>query len=139
VERGEVWWAHVDERQPVVVVSVGPGSVLRAVQIVAPATPAERLGFLIMSGAEAIDADERQRIVSSAGSSVVAVGVEVAIGAEEGLPYEGVVRAALPKAGKLFCTWMLTLSPDCLIERIGILSPEKVRVLENVMELASVE
>jgi mRNA interferase MazF len=136
VERGEVWWAHVDKPRPVVVLSIGAGPDLRAVQIVAPATPAETHGFVILTGAEATDPKERQRIIDSAGSSVVAVGVEVAIGGEEGLPYDGVVRVALPKQGKIFCTWMLTLSKDCLIKRIGVLSPEKLRVLENVMELA---
>ena len=139
MERGEVWWAHLDERRPVVILSVGSGPDLRAAQIVAPATPAERHGFLIMSGAAAVDPNERQRIIGPAGSSVIAVGVEVAVGGEEGLPYDGVVRVALPSEAKVFCTWMLTLSTDCLIKRIGVLSPEKLYMLENVVELAGIE
>jgi mRNA interferase MazF len=139
VERGEVWWAQVDEKRPIVLLSGGAGPEFRAMQIVPPATPAQKHGFVVMSGGEAIDAEKRQRIIDSAGSAVGAVGVEVAIGAEEGLPHEGVVRVALSKEGKIFCTWMLMLSEDCLIERAGVLSPEKLREFDNAMELAAIE
>jgi mRNA interferase MazF len=139
VERGEVWWAEVDEKRPIVLLSGGDGPEFRAMQIVAPATPAEKRGFVVMSGREAIDPEERQRITDSAGSAAGAIGVEVAIGAEEGLPHEGVVRVALPKEGKIFCTWMLTLSKDYLIERVGVLSPEKLRELDNAVALAAID
>jgi mRNA interferase MazF len=139
VERGEVWWALVDEKRLIVLLSGGAGPEFRAMEIVAPATPAEKRGFVVMSGGEAIDAEERRRIIDSAGSAVGAVGVEVSIGAEDGLPQEGVVRVALPKEGKIFCTWMLTLCEDYLIERVGVLSPEKLRELDNALELAAIE
>jgi mRNA interferase MazF len=139
VERGEVWWAQIDEKRPVVLLSGGAGPEFRAMQIVPPATPAEKRGFVLMSGGEAIDAEERRRIIDSAGSAVGAIGVEVGVGTEEGLPQDGAVRVALPKDGKIFCTWMVTLAEDDLIERVGVLSPEKLRELDNAMELAAVE
>jgi mRNA interferase MazF len=83
--------------------------------------------------------EERQRIVTSAGSFVGAVGIEVAIGPEEGLPHHGAVRVALPRDGKIFCTWMVTLDENHLIEWVGVLSPEKLRELDNAMQLAAIE
>ncbi|MDT4991697.1 MAG: mRNA interferase MazF [Actinoplanes sp.] len=51
----------------------------------------------------------------------------------------GVVRVALPRDGRVFCTWLLALTPDYLIGRIGVLSPEKLRQLDNALRLASIE
>lgn len=138
MERGEVWWAQLDEKRPVVLLSGGTGPEFHAMQIVAPATPAQKRGFVVMSGGEAIDAEQRQRIIDSAGSAVAAVGVEVAIGAGEGLTHDGVVRVALCREGKIFCTWLLTLTEDCLIERVGVLSPQKLREFDNALELAAI-
>jgi mRNA interferase MazF len=139
VERGEVWWAQVEEKRPTVILSGGAESGFRAMQIVPPATSVEKRGFVVLSGGEAMDAEERQRIVTSAGSFVGAVGIEVAIGPEEGLPHHGVVRVALPRDGKIFCTWMVTLDENHLIEWVGALSPEKLRELDNAMQLAAIE
>lgn len=136
MERGEIWWVKLDQQRPVVLLSGGPGPEFRAMQIVEPATPAQQLGFVLMSGEQAVDADERRRIVAEAGPDPRAVGIEVFFGAEEGLPEAGVVRVALPKDGTIFCTWSITLDPDHLIERIGVLSPEKQHELDVALQLA---
>jgi mRNA interferase MazF len=138
VERGEVWWAVLDERRPVVLLSGEEASEFRAMQIVAPATIDEKRGFLVLSGAELSDPDA-MRNLASVGTDIRAVGVEVEIGAREGLPYEGVVRVALPRDGHLFCTWLITLTRDYLIERAGALSSAKLRQLERALQLAEIE
>jgi mRNA interferase MazF len=122
---GEVWWARLDGRTPVVVLPDG-----KAVQIVEAATEEQKVGFLLLSGAEAADDDTRARLIAAAGPSVAATGAEVAV---EGL---GVVRVAFPRAGTIFCTWETALTDDDLIERITVLSPGKQRELEIVMRLA---
>ena len=104
-------------------------------QIVAPATSAERRGFLIMSGDQAVDADIRRRKVAGA-RPVQAVLIEVWFGRSEGLPEEGVVRVALPQDRTIFCTWATSLDEEFLLERIGACSPEKLRELDVAMELA---
>lgn len=104
-------------------------------QIVAPATSAERRGFLIMPGDQAVNADVRRRIVADAGP-VQAVGIEVWFGRSEGLAEEGVVRVAIPQDGTIFCTWGTSLNEEFLIERIGACSPGKLRELDVAMELA---
>ena len=104
-------------------------------QIVAPAKSAERRGFLIMSGAQAVDVDVRRRIVADA-RPVQAVGIEVWFGRSEGLAEEGVVRVALPQDGTIFCTWGMSLNEEFLIERIGACSPEKLHELDVAVELA---
>ncbi|WP_433343788.1 hypothetical protein [Micromonospora sp. CA-111912] len=139
MERGEVWWAQIDEKRPVVLLSGGAGPEFRAMQIVEPATPAQRLGFVLMSGEQAVDADELRRIVKEAGPDPRAIGIEVFFGAEEGLGESGVVRVALPKDGKIFCTWSTTISEEYLIERIGTLSPAKQHELDVALELAGGE
>lgn len=139
MERGELWWAQFDHKQPVVLLSRGAGPELLAVQIVAPATPAEKEGFLLMSGAQAVDAEQRRRIIEAAGPNVRAIGIEVFFGAQEGLAEDGVVRVALPMEGKTFCTWMLSLGAEYLIERIGVLSPAKQRELDVAMWLSGAE
>jgi mRNA interferase MazF len=104
-------------------------------QIVAPATSAERRGFLIMAGDQAVDADGRRRIVAEA-RPVQAVMIEVWFCRSEGLAEEGVVRVALPQDETIFCTWGMSLSEEFLIERIGACSPEKLHELDVAMELA---
>lgn len=139
MERGELWWVHFDDERPVVLLSGGAGPEFRAVQIVAPATPVEKQGFVLMSGEQAVDADERRRIVEAAGLDARAIGIEVFFGAREGLAEEGVVRVALPMDGKIFCTWTLSLGGEYLIERIGVLSPAKQRELDVAMKLSGAE
>ena len=108
---------------------------VQVMQIVAPATSAQRRDFLIMSGDQAVDADVRRRIIAQA-PPVKGVGIEVWFGRSEGLAAEAVVRVALPQAGKIFCTWGMSLNDDFLIERIGACSPEKLHELDVAMELA---
>jgi mRNA interferase MazF len=139
MERGELWWAQFDDKRPVVLLSGGAEPEFRAVHIVAPATPAEKQGFVLMSGEQAVDADERCRIVEAAGPDARAIGIEVFFGTQEGLAEDGVVRVALPMDGKIFCTWMLSLGGEYLIERIGVVSPAKQRELDVAMELSGAE
>jgi mRNA interferase MazF len=138
VKRGEVWWALIDERRPVVLLSGGGASEFRAMQIVAPASIEERRGYLLLSGEQASESRAMQR-VASAGADIRGVGVEVEIGTPEGLPYEGVVRVALPRDGHIFCTWLVTLTPEYLVERAGTLSSMKLGELDNALRLAGIE
>jgi mRNA interferase MazF len=128
VRSGEIWWARLDGRTPVVLLGGGA-----AIRIVAPATAGQKRGFVVLSGAEAADDHTRQRLLAAADPSVGAVGAEVAI---DGL---GVVRVAFPRAGQIFCTWETALAADDLIERIGALPPETQRQLDVVMRLARAE
>jgi mRNA interferase MazF len=139
MERGEVWWAQVDEKRPVVLLSGGAGPEFLAMQIVEPATPAQKLGFVVMSGEQAVDIDERRRILEEAGPDPLAIGIEVFFGSGEGLAESGVVRVALPKAGKIFCTWGTTVDEESLIKRIGTLSPAKQHELDVALALAGRE
>ncbi|SCL29032.1 mRNA interferase MazF [Micromonospora pallida] len=139
MERGELWWARFPDERPVVLLSGGAGPEFRAVQVVAPTTPAEKQGFVLMSGEQAVDADERRRVVEAAGPDARAIGIEVFFGTQEGLAQDGVVRVALPMDGKIFCTWALSLGGESLVERIGVLSPAKQRELDVAMELSGTE
>lgn len=135
MQRGELWWAQIDEKRPVVLLSRDARPEVSVIQIVAPATSAEKRGFLIMSGDQVVDADNRRRILADA-DPVQAVGIEVWFGSSEGLAEEGVVRVALPQDGTMFCTWAMSLSEEFLMERIGVCSPEKLHELDVAMELA---
>jgi mRNA interferase MazF len=139
VERGEVWWAQIDERRPVVLLSGGAGPEFLAMQIVEPATALQKVGFVVMAAEQAADLDERRRIVEEAGPEPRAIGIEVFFGAEEGLEERGVVRLALPMEGKIFCTWETTVGVECLIEKIGVLSPAKQHELGIALSLAGRE
>jgi mRNA interferase MazF len=88
VQPGEVWWVEFDQRRPVVLLSGDEASGFQVVQVVA-----------------------------AADVSISDWGIEVALGAGEGLPFEGVVRFAFPRPGYTPCTWLTTLSPDDLLER----------------------
>ena len=110
MRRGEVWWAQLDERRAVVLLSGDETSELRGMQVVPPAD---------------VDID--------------GVAVEVRLGAREGLPAGGVVRVALPRAGFIPCVWLVTVGHDDLIERAGVLSPAKLRRLEDMLRVAGLE
>jgi len=110
MDRGEVWWALLDEKRPVVLLSGDEAAELRAMQIVAPA-----------------DLD------------IADVGIEVRLGAEEGLANDGVVRVALPRSGLIPCTWLVTLTRDDLIAQAGRLSPTKLSELADALRLARLE
>jgi mRNA interferase MazF len=131
VEAGEVWWARLDGRTPVVLLPGFP-----AMWVVAAATAEQKRGFVVLTGAEAADDRTRERIIAAAGPGSGAVGAEVSIGTPEGLPFDGVVRVAFPREGQIFCTWETALTAEDLIERAGMLSAEKRRELEIVLRLA---
>ena len=106
MQRGEVWWMEFDERRLVVLLSGDDASGLQVMQVVAPA-----------------------------GVDITGLGVEVAVGAMEGLPFEGVLRFAFPRPGFTPCTWLTTVSRDDLIERAGALSSAKLSEIENALRL----
>ena len=81
MRRGEVWWAEFDERRPVVLLSEEEPSGSRAMQVVAPA-----------------------------GTDISGWGIEVAVGVQEGLPFDGVLRFAFPHPGFTPCTWLTKLA-----------------------------
>ncbi|MEV0458302.1 hypothetical protein [Catellatospora methionotrophica] len=108
-------------------------------QIVAAATAAEKQGFVVLSGQQATDSRLLRQVIDSAGTGVRGIGVEVEVGAREGLCPEGVVRVALARDGHVFCTWQATLTKESLIERAGELSPAKLDELANALRLARVE
>lgn len=107
MQRGEVWWVEFDERRLVVLLSADDASGIRAMQVVAPA-----------------------------GVDVSGLGVEVQVGATEGLPFEGVLRFAFPRPGFTPCTWLTTMSRDDLIERAAVLSSAKLSEIEDALRLS---
>jgi mRNA interferase MazF len=107
MQRGEVWWVEFDERRPVVLLSGEEPSGFRAMQVVAPA-----------------DTD------------ISGLGIEVAVGVLEGLPFEGVLRFGFPWPGFTPCTWLTTLNRDDLIERAGALSPAKLSEIDDALRAA---
>jgi mRNA interferase MazF len=107
MQRGEVWWVEFDERRPVVLLSGDDESGFQAVQVVAPADV-----------------------------SIDGLGVEIAVGAAAGLPFEGVLRFAFPRPGFTPCTWLTTLSADDLIEQAGALPAAKVAEIEDAVRLS---
>jgi len=147
MRRGEVWWARLDERCPVVLLSVvsadsaerstssGDGvAEARAIRVVAPATAEQTRGFRLLSAAQA-----SEPAAAAPAPGVRAVGIEVSIGADAGLVPDGVVRVALPRAGHIFCTWLVSLTPEYLLERAGTLSPAKLDELALALRLAGIE
>ncbi|WP_328531153.1 type II toxin-antitoxin system PemK/MazF family toxin [Nocardioides sp. NBC_00368] len=110
MQRGEIWWVEFDERRPVVLLSGDDPSGIQVMQVVAPA-----------------------------GVDITGLGVEVAVGAPEGLPFEGVLRVALPRPGVTPCTWLTRLSRDDLIERAGALSSAKLGEIDAALRLADPE
>lgn len=139
MRRGEVWWAVIGERCPVVLLSGDGGPEFRALRIVAPATDEQKRGFVVLSAEEAADSHAMRQVIDSAGPGVGGVGVEVQIGTHEGLPYDGVVRLAFPRDGHIFCTWLVTLTRESLIERAGALSRTKLHQLAHALRLAQIE
>ena len=104
MHRGEIWWAEFDERRPVVLLSEdGPA------------------GFLVM------------QVVAPAGADITGWGIEVTVGTQEGLPFEGVLRLAFPRPGFTPCTWLTTLGRDDLIGQAGTLSREKLTEVDDAL------
>ncbi|MEU9886405.1 type II toxin-antitoxin system PemK/MazF family toxin [Sphaerisporangium sp. NPDC051011] len=104
MRRGDVWWADFGERRPVVLLS---GDEVR--------------GFRAM------------QIVPAAGVDITGLGIEVAVGAEVVLPFEGVLRMAFPHPGFTPCTWVTMVTRDDVIERAGALSAAKLDEIEDAL------
>lgn len=104
MRRGEVWWADFDERRPVVLLSEEEPSGFRAMQVVAPA-----------------DTD------------ISGLGIEVAVGSREGLPFDGVLRFGFAWPGLIPCTWLTTVSRKDLIERAGAVSAGKLSEIADAL------
>ncbi|MER6194381.1 type II toxin-antitoxin system PemK/MazF family toxin [Streptomyces cyaneofuscatus] len=107
MRHGEVWWVQFDERRLVVVLSGDETSGFRVMQVVAPA-----------------------------GVDISGLGIEVTVGAGEGLPFEGVLRLAFPRPGLTPCTWLTTVSRDDLMERAAVLSSAKLSEIDDALRLA---
>ncbi|MEX5636608.1 type II toxin-antitoxin system PemK/MazF family toxin [Parafrankia sp. FMc2] len=109
MRRGEVWWADFGERRPVILLSEEAHMEFRAMQIVDPAT---------------VD--------------ITGVGLEVTVGAVEGLPLDGVVRVAFPRPGLIPCTWLATVTERDVIERAGVLPEAKLDEIERALRLGGI-
>jgi mRNA interferase MazF len=107
MQRGEVWWVEFDERRPVVLLSEDESS-----------------GFVAM------------HVVPPAGADISDLGIEVAVGVVDGLPFEGVLRFGFPWPGFTPCTWLTTLRRDDLIERAGTLSAAKLSEIDDARRAA---
>ncbi|WP_329286628.1 type II toxin-antitoxin system PemK/MazF family toxin [Streptomyces sp. NBC_00691] len=104
---GEVWWVQFDERRLVVLLSGDEPAGIRVMQVVTPA-----------------------------GVDLSGLGIEVRVGAGEGLPFEGVLRLAFSRPGFTPCTWLTTVSRDDLIERAAVLSSLKLNEIDDALRLA---
>ncbi|MEU9919253.1 type II toxin-antitoxin system PemK/MazF family toxin [Streptomyces sp. NPDC051001] len=107
MQRGEVWWVGSDERRLFILLSGDDASGIRAMQVVAPA-----------------------------GVDMSGLGVEVRVGAMDGLPFEGVLRLAFPRPGFTPCTWLTTVSRNDLVERVAVLSSAKLKEIDDAVRLA---
>ncbi|GAB3894414.1 hypothetical protein GCM10029964_072840 [Kibdelosporangium lantanae] len=104
MRRGEVWWADLGEPRPVVLLSGDETSGFQALCVVAPS-----------------------------GMDVSGLGVEVPIGAIDGLPHEGVVRLGFPTPGFLLCTWLTTVTAASLTSLATVLTPAKLDEIDEAL------
>jgi mRNA interferase MazF len=104
MRRGEIWWVQFDEQRPVVLLSGEGPSGFEAMQVVAPA-----------------DTD------------ISGLCIEVEVGVREGLPFDGVLRFAIPRPGLTPCTWLTTVGPEDLIERAGTVSAPKLSEIDDAL------
>ena len=104
MRRGEIWWAEFGERRPVVLLS-----------------EEEPSGFRVML------------VVPPSGADISGLGIEVAVGVREGLPFEGVLRFGFGWPGFTPCTWLTTLSRDDLTERAGALPAAKLSEIDDAL------
>jgi mRNA interferase MazF len=108
--RGDVWSVQFDERRPVLLLAVEGGSAFRSIQLVDPA-----------------------------GEDISGYAVEVSVGIEDGLPFEKVVRFAIPKPGFTPCTWLANLDREDLIEWIGAIPEGRVEAIEDALGSAGLD
>jgi mRNA interferase MazF len=109
LRRGEVWWADFGEPRPVVLLLKAADAQFRCMQIVAPA-----------------DID------------ITGHGLEVPLGAADGLSLEGVVRVVFPRPGLVPCTWLVAVTEEDVLECIGVLPQAKLKQIEEAMRLAGI-
>ncbi|KOU21842.1 growth inhibitor PemK [Streptomyces sp. WM6368] len=76
------------------------------------------------------------QVVAPAGVDLGGLGIEVRVGAGDGVPCEGVLRLAFPRPGFTPCTWLTTVSRDDLIERAAVLSSAKLNEIDDALRLA---
>lgn len=110
MQRGEVWWVEFDELRPVVLLSGDETSGFQTMQIVPPS-----------------------------GVDISGLGIEVSIGAIDGLSYEGVVWLGFPNPDFLFCTWLTTVTSESLIERAGVLPLAKLSEIDEALRVSARE
>jgi mRNA interferase MazF len=110
MRRGEVWWVEFGERRPFVLLSEEAASRFRAMQVVPPS-----------------DTD------------ISGLGIEVAVGIAEGLPFAGVLRFGFGWPGFTPCTWLTTLSRDDLIERACAVSAAKLSEIDDALRASEQE
>ena len=107
MQRGEVWWVDFNGRRPVLLLCDEEPSGFQAICVVAPAA-----------------------------TDITGVASEVAVGNGEGLPFEGVVRVALPRPDVVPCSWLITLSRSDLLEPAGALPPGKLEEITDLLHPA---
>ncbi len=105
-QRGEVWWARLDPDRPVVILSADGARELQAMIVVPPAT-----------------------------TEIQDIAIELKVGPDEGLSEQGVLRVAVFRSDRILCNWLVSLGEGDLIGRVGVLSPEKLRQLEEMLRL----
>lgn len=71
--------------------------------------------------------------MTPSGVDVGRLGIEVPVGAGEGLPFEAVVRVAFPRPGFVPCTWVTLVGPGDLVERIGAVPTAKLCAIEEAI------
>ena len=79
------------------------------------------------------------QVVAPADTDISGLGIEVAVGAREGLPFDGVLRFVFPRPGFTPCTWLTTLSREDLTERAGAVSAAKLSEIDDALRPASKE
>ena len=125
MRRGEIWWAEFDERRPVVLLAhAGAGLSGPVVALAGPcvAPPEDE-----PSGFWAV------QVVAPADTDISGWGIEVAVGIEEGLPFDGVLRFAFRWPGFTPCTWVTTVTREDLIERAGEASAAKLSEIDDAL------
>ena len=77
-----------------------------------------------------LDNDDHRCVVAveAAHEDISGMAVEVDLGF-----YGHVVRIALPRPGQISCTWVLTLSQEDLVEKVGSLSSAKLNQVKNLI------
>ena len=73
------------------------------------------------------------QVVAPADTDISGLGIEVPVGVSEGLPFDGVLRFALPRPGLTPCTWVTTVGPQDLIERAGTVPAAKLSEIDDAL------